>query len=542
MERNPLSCFFLLLLFISKVSFAQLQTDCTGSYSSAHLDYNYVDALLQQGGMLWWDLINDASYEVPKGDGVSALFAGAIWMGGIDENGQLRIAAQSYRQNGNDFFPGPLDANGNTNYDQCHDFDRHWKVLRSSVDSLRDTLYGNNIPQNLLEWPGRNNPHLSYSIPNLHLAPFIDVNNDGNYDAKKGDYPSIHGDQSIWWVFNDYGNIHTETGGIPLQAEVQAQAYSYKKGNCLDDITFYEYTVINKSPVTIDSFFFAQWIDYDLGCYTDDFMGTDSSRNMLIIYNADNFDDTDCALNYGAWVPMLGVRFLKGPPDKYGNPFHVNTIMYYIGDFTETGNPQVTKDYYYYMDGRWRDGTHLTSGGNGYGGTQPANFVFPSDPSDPNGWSECAENNVPADRRVVMSAGPYILAPHQQTTFSIAVVFDRSFLQYNPCPTFEGIREKSDCAKIWFDALVGLDDVQTENPLVSVYPNPTSGYLHFDFPAPGSWQIDLIDVAGKVRFSFVTQVTNAIDQQMDTDPGVYLLRISSDKYSFVQKLIVMAEE
>ena len=38
------------------------------------------------------------------------------------------------------------------------------------------------------------------------LAPFVDVDNDGNYNPLNGDYPKIKGNQSIWWVMNDNGN------------------------------------------------------------------------------------------------------------------------------------------------------------------------------------------------------------------------------------------------------------------------------------------------------------------------------------------------
>ena len=62
---------------------------------------------------MWWDL-NDPKYIVPNvepGKGipeVSSIFAGAVWLGGFDDGGNLKMAAQTYRSAGNDFWPGPL--------------------------------------------------------------------------------------------------------------------------------------------------------------------------------------------------------------------------------------------------------------------------------------------------------------------------------------------------------------------------------------------------------------------------------------------------
>ena len=50
-----------------------------------------------------------AAYEV-GGENLFAIYSGALWMGGTDVNGQLKLAALTFRT-GNDFWPGPLTAN-----------------------------------------------------------------------------------------------------------------------------------------------------------------------------------------------------------------------------------------------------------------------------------------------------------------------------------------------------------------------------------------------------------------------------------------------
>ena len=211
---------------------------CVPATAFEYLDINNVKARINNGGDMWWDLLNDAEYFVPQSGNVSAQFAGALWIGGIDAQGQLSFAAQTYRQTGNDFFPGPLDTNAATSQPTCALYDRIWKVNRDEIDSMQQLAltYGTSIPASLippaiLDWPGKGNPSLGFVQQDM--APYIDVDGNGNYDAAGGDYPDVPGDQALWFVFNDNGNIHTETGGEPASFEVQTTAYSFKgDGTC----------------------------------------------------------------------------------------------------------------------------------------------------------------------------------------------------------------------------------------------------------------------------------------------------------------------
>ena len=78
---------------------------------------------------MWWDL-NNPHYEVPKTDSVPkrhVIFSGAIWMGGLDDSKTLRVAANTYRQSGADFWPGPLENEANDQL-TCSNFDHISKI------------------------------------------------------------------------------------------------------------------------------------------------------------------------------------------------------------------------------------------------------------------------------------------------------------------------------------------------------------------------------------------------------------------------------
>ena len=88
---------------------------------------------------MWWDLDN-GKYEIPNGGGKHSMFAGALWIGGLDDQGNLKVAGMTYRQDGNDFWPGPLNADvasddyGTTTQDLCTDFDKHYVITRQEVE------------------------------------------------------------------------------------------------------------------------------------------------------------------------------------------------------------------------------------------------------------------------------------------------------------------------------------------------------------------------------------------------------------------------
>ena len=82
--------------------------NCAPATTLNQLALNNVNALIETGGSMWQDrATNNGAYEVPIGSGNSSIYAGALWLGGVDVNNQLKIAALQFRT-GNDFWTGPL--------------------------------------------------------------------------------------------------------------------------------------------------------------------------------------------------------------------------------------------------------------------------------------------------------------------------------------------------------------------------------------------------------------------------------------------------
>lgn len=476
-------------------NYAKLTAGCADATTQVDLDINNVRCRLLGAGDFWWDLQNDAKYEIPKVDPstgaipVSSSFAGALWIGGIDAGGQLKIAAQTYRQSGNDFWPGPLDTDGTIEEATCNAYDRHWKINRTEIDAFFETIltYGGNpgvsttpalipegeIPTVIREWPALGNPYATGKAGELldvqkDLAPFVDVDFNGIYSPELGEYPDIDGDQAIFWVYNDKGNIHTESGGDAIGLEVQALAFAFQTNDEINDMTFYRYKVINYATTTLDSTYFGQWVDADLGAYDDDWAGCDTLLSLGMVYNGD-LTDGPTAPNYGANPPIFGTDFFQGPI-KYildgdvivdSVRLGMSAFLYYNNDFSVIGNPEVAAHYYGYMSGTWKDGSPFTKGGNGYGGTELSNYIFPSDPSDPTGWSECTESNPPADRRYLQSSGPFKLLPGATNEIVMGAIWVRPPVSGGCQTSFDLARLADQKAQALFDAdfqLIGGPD------------------------------------------------------------------------------------
>jgi hypothetical protein len=440
---------------------------CVPATSKRDLDYNNVKALIMNGGDMWWDQgLGLPRYEIPKGSGKHSQFAASLWIGGIDAGGQLKIAAQTYRQTGNDFWPGALDVSTASITDEgCTAYDKHYLMYRDSVARFLEwrndptSVPGYQIPSMILDWPGNGNAARN---EDQFLAPFIDSNGDGVYDPLSGDYPAydltsqstpgnctgyIYGDQTLFWVFNDKGNIHTETGGQAIGIEVRAQAFSFATNDEINNMTFYTYQVINRSTFTLNDTYFANWSDPDLGDYSDDFVGCDVPSGLGFCYNGDEDDGTGQGNSYGKNPPASGVDFFQGPlrdPDGTDNDtsqtisgtgfgdgitdnerLGMEIFMVFKNDGTLEGNPSNATHFYNYMRAKWKDGLNLTYGENGRNPANPeTKFAFPwvSDPNNPTNW-EAAEAK---DWRFVHSAGPFTLKPGAVNYVTVGAVWARA--------------------------------------------------------------------------------------------------------------------
>ena len=92
-----------------------------------------------------------------------------------------------------------------------------------------------------------------------------------------------------------------------------------------------------------------QWVDADVGNFSDDYVGCDTVRGLGFCYNGTAVDGT--ANGYGANPPAVGVDFFQGPFGDAGSRLKMQRFVYYENDFTLRGNPEVATHFYGYLRG-----------------------------------------------------------------------------------------------------------------------------------------------------------------------------------------------
>lgn len=537
---------------------------CAAASGYRYLNVNNVRTRINTGGDMWWDLFDFSEYYIPANSQTTSLFSGSLWIGGLDINDQLKLAAVRFRQSGNDYWPGPLTIDGTASVDEvtCAMYDKHFVITRAEVDEYIGWWNSDNrsveypdyaIPQSILEYPAHGDISQQQSY---YLAPFRDINGDGDYDPEQGDYPyydltnelcplnyagdpnyvpqatmeetqmgTVHGsilvdqvlkgDQTLWWVFNDKGNFHSETQGASIGFEIRAQAFAFATNDEINNMTFYTYEIINRSTFTLRNTYFSPWVDTDLGFADDDYVGCDVSRGLGYCYNGTSVDGSNQEWAYGEQPPAIGVDFFQGPyidPDGIDNPdftgdcsimnssnewdqmaingvnfgndivdderFGMRRFVYHNNDGSPQGDPQIAPEYYNYLRGIWRDNTRMLYGGNAHfnsGAVGPeCDFMFPgdSDPCNwgtrgipPNGgynqnglyWTEETADNNPFDRRFMQSAGPFTLEPGAVNYITVGIPWARA-TSGGPWASVELLRVVDDkCQKLFDNCFKVLD-------------------------------------------------------------------------------------
>lgn len=544
------------------------------AWAFAELDINQVKAGINSNGDLFTDY-SGAAFEVPQDSGRHTMYTATTWIGGMDAGGQLHLGAQTYRQTGNDFYPGPVMNTSSYSAATDAQWNVVWKINKTTIDTF--LMWRANpgnfpsyvIPAVITSWPGNGDVPAGQAP---QLAPYIDVNGDNFYDPNAGDYPCIKGDQACFVIFNDDRNAHGETGGTKLGVEVHAMIYAYSApGSWLDSTVFMNYKLFNRSSFTYTNVYCGHYTDFDIGDPFDDYVGCDVTRSIAYGYNADANDGSSATPGpgtYGANPPAQGVVFLRGPLadsadgedndrdgtiDEADETCLMSKHCTYNNDFTQTGNPQNTTHFYNYLSGFWTDGSPWMYGGVGYGGSTVCDFMYPAD-TDPLGWGtnfvpqaywdEVTASNSPGDRRSLASSGPFTLTPGEENCIDYAYVFGRG--NNGPSSSLNTMAAAADSARNFYQS--NNPCTCDENPLavedqnssvVGIYPNPATESINIicGDNSVGS-VVEIIDVNGQVvATSNVLSGNSVMINTSNLSAGLYFVRVNKGSVVLTGKFI-----
>ena len=443
--------FFFLAFFFGE---SNAQPDCVPGTFEQRIHANNISANLSVKGNLFREN-SDPAFNVPFDleNRVATIYTAGLCIVGKDPAENLKASAMFYGINGingsSDYWPGPLTNIGSTTTEDCANWDRLWKVEKYEVYNHLADFNDNGIIDDpisaIYKWPGAGNPNFEsmngFVLPGLPqgYAPFWDQNGDGIYNPSLGDYPiapntnqEAFPEQLFWGVFNDAGNVHTqfEAPAIGMEVQFSAWAYTCEAENDLNNSIFISYKLINRSVELFKEAKAGLFVDFDLGCYEDDYIGCIPEKNTFYAYNADNIDGapidnggSSCDIDVPTFqgkTPTQAVTILNGELDYFA------VMDAGTNSISEQSTPLFINELENYMNGFWRDGLPFTMGGNGYDSLQltaSTNHIYDGNPNDETAWSMFAENLVPenSDLKALSSTIIPDLSPGQST--ELAFVF-----------------------------------------------------------------------------------------------------------------------
>jgi len=422
-----------------------------------------------------------AGFEVPKFSGKNTIYLSNLWIGGLDQNEELHLAAVRYGQGPfcstahteHDYWVGPvMDSTAYSVY-QDSLWDHVWNLRKSEIEyhQAHWSDPGYQPIQDILSWPGNGDVSLGQAP---RLAPYFDRTGDGIYNPMDGDYPLIRGDQTLFFILNDDRDFHSETWGREMKIEVHGMVYAFDipEDSAFYNTIFLNYRIFNRSNNIYSNTYLGIYTDIDLGFCDDDYIGCDVERSMYYGYNGRPVDGTGHQLGtYEKFPPAQSVSIIGGPfmdPDGLDNPrfdgdgaqlcnesvnginfgdtivdnerLGMSKFVYYINGGPAYGDdPRYAREYYQNLQGIWCDSTQMIYGGNGhinYGGYGPeCDFMYPGEsdtlnwgvgcmpPNGPVDWTETTAGNNPDDRRGMGSSGPFTFQPGAVQEFDVAYVF-----------------------------------------------------------------------------------------------------------------------
>ncbi len=493
-------------------------------------------------------LTDGQGYFWPGGDNAikGAIFEdGLLWGGKV--NGEIRVGGSTYRHG---LKPGNILKGGSP----ANPEDIQFQVWKSNQDweSLPDGIEKEKNKYNYNHWPIETG------------APWIDENRDGEYTPGI-DRIKYYGDEILYYVANDFDTVATKFlyGSDPMGIEVQCLTFAKDTTTDLQDAVFKKYRMINKGSSIITDMYLSYWTDDDLGDANDDYTGVDTTLNLGYTWNGTNNDPV-----YGTPPPAVGHMIVQGPivqstlndsarfEDNWKKGYRnlpATAFTFYIGgsavykDAT-LGVYEGTLQTYNYMRGLIWNGSQFIDPNTG----EPTVFVLSGDPVTGTRWYEgdgWSGGPYPADRRFLISSGPFILAPGDTQEIAIAIFMAKGS---DNVQSIAALREKASVLRDYYNNEL-VQELKTTVPaqltdyyLEQNYPNPFNSTTTIEYTIPQKTvvTIKIYDILGrevktisqgeKVPWHYKVNFNAS-----SLASGVYFYRITAGNFVQTKKMILL---
>jgi hypothetical protein len=332
-------------------------------------------------------------------------------------------------------------------------------------------------------------------------------------------------DLNLWCCFGDSDPaFHDSTGG-PLGIDVASSVYAFAD-SAERDFILLRYDVFNNNDYSINQCYVALCLDADIGDATDDMTGlilnrsfhhgTDTFRVRNTGFTGDNDNHENVSDRWQGGTPgAAAIRLLSAP-----NGLDLSAFKKFTLDVDPVRNPD----------------QYLTMAGYDY----RTGIYSPFDSVD----------EMPNDKRFLLSCGPVDLPAHTSATFYYAVVAAPFGPQYEMWPHSDTgeLAWRCHLAELAYERLLGVAEAPLHSavvPALTIHPNPCHGSFEVNCSVrePGSISLKLHDVNGRLVRTLKEGNAGAGNYTTGMDAsrlpqGVYLLTLEADGRSVTQKLII----
>ncbi|MCB9210867.1 MAG: T9SS type A sorting domain-containing protein [Ignavibacteriales bacterium] len=269
-------------------------TEAGGKKGDSYRMYvNNINLPVNRAGVIADVAIDDGFEAGGQYDGGTFLYSAGFFLSGKD-NGNLWANAVASASRIQDYQPGthefgPFDARNVIYVLRSADGDFHssWDDWKDAV-ALGAEFYDG-------DGDGIYNP--------------VDKNGNGTWDPDE-DRPDLIGDETVWCVMADNVDapLRRWSNVSPKGIEVRQTIFGFESAGSLGNILFVRYKIRNTGSVNevLDSCFFGVWADPDVGDYTNDLVGCDTTLNAGFVY--DNGIDGEYSNS-----PCFLIDFFQGP-------------------------------------------------------------------------------------------------------------------------------------------------------------------------------------------------------------------------------------
>lgn len=545
---KPIATIIITTLFFTSMAGQEI---CQSPSALWEFAPNGILTKLGHGGTLLW---RSYGFNPPTFPQVNALYDATLWIGGRTPGGNIHLNAETYGfvLGNHSYSAGPIIPGGVIDPLLCSAFNTHWWITRQKIEAFKADFADDGILQDdhlaILRWPGRGNPNFisiyGVELPPQNFAPFHDTDGDGLYDPERGDYPVIKGDEAVWWMINSLGQPNTPAPGLlPVQFEIGIMAYAFQSADqVLNQTIFCELTMTNKASVQLSDTYIGLFIDPDIGCPYDDYVGCLPQQRLAFAYNADATDgEPGCICDFGVFtycndIPVFSAQLLDDFDNDPGTPVELNAFTIFdeesspIDNPPNSNDPNIVAEYYNYLQGLWQDGTPFTVGGDGQTGSgDTTTFLFPDLPSDTLGWSMCTAEQPLDDRRMLMSIGPREMA--SGSTRRLTFAFHLMGIEGYPCPDLTPITEAAQQIQDYYDGVISSNfQVPVTSSFVSISPNPATGVAQIILSDANDKiaTVDVFDTRGQQLRHFEKPGEQPFEITRNGLPaGVYFIRVKT---------------